>query len=331
MIYENICPICDSEKLIVTGKRIQDKQDLHWSTEYQKLQKRIFFEIWHPSITKVMMKRCLCMKCGFVLDLPRPDKEDIRKKYEFLVIHEKYLGALKSNSNRVITIENNQSKKLLKMAMEYLGQSNSKFRILDYGGGDGHFLKYMKNANHKCFLIDYNKNNVNGIKNIGNTINDIKPSFFFDLIIIRHVLEHLADPKELLINMKNHLKKCGVIYAEVPIQLCGAAMPNSDPVTHINYFQERSLRLLFELAGYKTLKIMCEVSTYHGHAVYVAKIIARKGLNHKIMTENRSYKRSIKLIKTNRIICIIRNYWTHPIQIINYISKALERRIIKYL
>ena len=76
---------------------------------------------------------------------------------------------------------------------------------------------------------------------------------------------------------------------------------------------------------------MCEVSTYHGHAVYVAKIIAKKGLNNKIIIENRNYKRSIKLIKTNRIICIIRNYWTHPIQIINYILKALERRFNKII
>lgn len=97
------CPVCSANKWQNTGVRIQKIADNHWKQGYPKIQKYVFFNIWHHNKQEVEMKRCVCQKCGFVLDFPRPDEKDIAKKYKYLTKVEKYLGSAKDISKKAIT------------------------------------------------------------------------------------------------------------------------------------------------------------------------------------------------------------------------------------
>ena len=68
-------------------------------------------------------------------------------------------------------------------------------------------IKYLKQAlgliKNKGILFRYTeKINFNGKK--------------FDIIFLFHVLEHIQNPKNFLLEIKKHLKDSGTIYLEVP-------------------------------------------------------------------------------------------------------------------
>lgn len=247
------CPICSANAWHQTGIRKQKADDPRWKYGYPKFQKNVFFTIWHNNATTVEIKRLVCKKCGFVSDFPRPDEKEISEKYNYLINVEKDIGSVKDISKKTMKQEYKQAITILKLSKSYMNQKTKILNILDYGGGDGHFLLPMKDIGNKCFLIDYNKFPVSGIIRLGSTIEDIHAKYTFNLIICRHVLEHTPSPLKLITDLKNYLIKDGVIFAEVPIQLFGQLKPATDPVTHINFFQEESLKIMFEIAGYNTV------------------------------------------------------------------------------
>ncbi len=76
----------------------------------------------------------------------------------------------------------------------------------------------------------------------------------YDLIISSHVLEHVPYPQEHLAELRSCLAKDSVLYVEVPFEqlMVDAETPESAARAkrhwheHVNFFSERSLRLLAE-------------------------------------------------------------------------------------
>ena len=89
--------------------------------------------------------------------------------------------------------------------------------ILDYGCGDGDFLKktqdFAKSISGVELQIDY----VNNLKNIGiscfNDIDNVKENSI-DTCFSFHVLEHLLDPIETLHKINNKLVENGIVIIE---------------------------------------------------------------------------------------------------------------------
>lgn len=324
------CPICSENKWHQTGIGKQDINDLRWKYGYAKIQKNVFFNIWHPNISIVETKRLACKKCGFVLDLPRPDEKDVFEKYQYLVRVEKHLGSTKNISKKAMKQENSQAIEILELVESYIGYNSKSLDILDYGGGDGHLLVSMKNRGNNCYLVDYNKFPVDGITRLGNTLGDVPENYKFDLIVCRHVLEHVSSPKEMITSFKDYLKKQGCVYAEVPIQLFGCPKPSSDPVTHINFFQEESFRILFGAAGFIPIVSRKKSTSYHGEPMTEkAQILAQKGDNH----INLSYKNSYDITKAYMFVSFLtrlKKKVANPITFGMYIIRRL-RYIIRRL
>ena len=97
---------------------------------------------------------------------------------------------------------------------------NNKLSILDYGSGDGYLSYSMGKINteldiHATDYIKFNSKfyeDVNFIefKNFSNDTNK------FDLIILRHVLEHIEEPAVLINDLVDKLNSGGYIMVEVP-------------------------------------------------------------------------------------------------------------------
>ena len=111
-----------------------------------------------------------------------------------------------------------KTKKYLKKFLNtYLVKNNT---ILDFGGGDGYLSYAIKeiNPNLKVFLSDISKPNSIYTEEINFlTIEELERSNNkFDVIILRHVLEHLENPLETINFLYEKLNTGGVIFIEVP-------------------------------------------------------------------------------------------------------------------
>lgn len=60
-------------------------------------------------------------------------------------------------------------------------------------------------------------------------------------------------------NLSSHLKKNGLLYVEVPMEVWGRAPLQSEPVTHLNFFTRSSLIFLLQAAGLEVLN--CQLSS----------------------------------------------------------------------
>lgn len=308
------CPVCSENAWHQAGTRTQRATDKRWKSGYPNIQKTVFFELWHPNEKIVEMKRCVCKKCGFVIDLPRPDEQEVDNKYQHLAVVEKDIGSSRAISPKAMKQEYKQTIDILDMAKSHLEYPSDVLDILDYGGGAGHLLIPMKERGHNCYLVDYNKSPMVGITRLGNTLEDIPGDQKFDFIMCRHVFEHVASPKTLAAGFMGYLRNKGLVYAEVPIQLFGATRPTDDPVTHINYFQKDSFRILFEIVGFSPIISRQKSTTYHGRHIIVAQILARKEpYQGKIISYGNSFEKTISLM-TRSYSTRLRIRMRHPLR-----------------
>lgn len=93
----------------------------------------------------------------------------------------------------------------------------SKKKLLDFGTGDGYLANYFYNNSFKTFASDIDKirpsflsKKITYLKN--NKLNKNK----FDIIVLRHVLEHVANPYNFIEKLKFNLNKKGFFYIEIP-------------------------------------------------------------------------------------------------------------------
>jgi 2-polyprenyl-3-methyl-5-hydroxy-6-metoxy-1,4-benzoquinol methylase len=98
--------------------------------------------------------------------------------------------------------------------------------ILDLGSGQGGTAKILS-ENNKVISLDLNivrlksqedfKDNIQRIN--GDALSVPLKSDSFDLIILQDVIEHVNDPKSLLISLQGLLKKNGILYLSTPNKL----------------------------------------------------------------------------------------------------------------
>jgi len=105
--------------------------------------------------------------------------------------------------------------------------------ILDYGSGNGVLSQLLENE----FKVD--------IYDIGMDIN----TNVYDCLILSHVLEHIYDVNEFIINISKNITNNGYLYIEVPnsefyhkmVDLCPLQEIN---IEHINFFSKFALNKL---------------------------------------------------------------------------------------
>jgi 2-polyprenyl-3-methyl-5-hydroxy-6-metoxy-1,4-benzoquinol methylase len=148
--------------------------------------------------------------------------------------------------------------------------------ILDIGCGQGAFLKLIKDktgaetwgVEMMPTLSETAKKNVDNLL-IGKIedLLDLIPNNYFDCITFNDVLEHVLEPTEVLRLIKPKLRIDGVIIASIPnvryISNLYELLIKKDweykdsgilDSTHFRFFTQKSMKRMFENAGYKLLK-----------------------------------------------------------------------------
>ena len=153
-----------------------------------------------------------CIKCSFVKISPNPNFKDLKKMYDNNNYHKEFYTHPEHNEYEASA---NYLKKYTK--------NNSI--ILDYGCGYGHFIKKISKKN-TLYGVELNSEVVNFLK-IKNknaiffTVQNFKKkklNFFFDIICLGDVLEHVTNPIKLLLDLDKNIKKGGLFFIEGPIE-----------------------------------------------------------------------------------------------------------------
>ncbi len=135
-------------------------------------------------------------------------------------------------------------------------------KILDVGCGTGNLLLKIRDADfgEEYYGVDigYAENPPNFIhftRCDAGTLPFAKESF--DLIIMRHLLEHLHEPTVALLEAKRVLKQGGYIYLEVPSvkNLFNPFGGNFyDDPTHVRPYTKRALSRMFDDSGFEDIQ-----------------------------------------------------------------------------
>jgi len=148
--------------------------------------------------------------------------------------------------------------------------------ILDIGCGQGAFLKLVKERTQAetwgieviTEIAEKAKTQVDNILigKIEERLDSI-PDAYFDCITFNDVLEHLVEPTKVLQSIKNKLSDNGFIIASLPnvryffnlrdLLIYKDWKYNDSGVldsTHLRFFTKKSMKRMFEDAGYKMIK-----------------------------------------------------------------------------
>lgn len=138
--------------------------------------------------------------------------------------------------------------------------------VLDIGAGRGWSLEWLKKnypdikelaaiePSKQCIA---NLKEVIGAEVVATDGDDEWSSSSFDLIIMRHVLEHFLDPLAVLSKVEEHLSPRGVAYIAVPNMMSpkGSLKNYWFRTVHTYYFSEMTLSRIGSMAGLSPIEI----------------------------------------------------------------------------
>lgn len=256
MVGDPDCPVCSARDWDVVRRRTYAAADASRVNAYVASCLRVLFEVWLPGESEVTLEARLCGRCGSVWYAPRPTEADLEAKYRFF-------GALPSGPVRAKAaprVDRVRERALLRHLRPFALKAGAS--LLDYGGGDGRLMRPLAARGCRCYVADFGRATIEGVKRLGETVLDIAPCHAFDVIVCNHVLEHLAEPLAVVRRLREHLKPGGHLFVEVPMEIWLQAPLLPEPVTHVNFFTEDSLRYLLGRAGFGVTR--CRLGRFVG-------------------------------------------------------------------
>lgn len=162
-------------------------------------------------------------------------------------------------------------------------------RLLEIGLGDGSFLSAMAKRGWDAWGIDISEAAVAmararvGIKvDLGDILEKPYEDDFFDMVVMRHVLEHLKDPAAALSEVHRILKPDGELCVVVPniesieAKIGGESWFHLDPEYHLSHFSSTTLTEALTLAGFRDIRLSQMLLGYRQTLTYA--IMSRIGL-----------------------------------------------------
>jgi len=140
-------------------------------------------------------------------------------------------------------------------------------RLLDLGFGRGHIMRLARAYGFEVYGMDSSSRLVHQLEpefgkrlSHGTLGTHAIPWDRFDVVIMSHVLEHLAEPGRVLQGVLAKLSPGGVLYVAVPdieslqFRIFGKYWDAINPMVHMQYFNEESLSRLLRDNGFVNLE-----------------------------------------------------------------------------
>ena len=198
MILHKKCPYCNSSDLI------------GWSIDCSREG---------PHISRVK-----CKKCDLIFANPMANNNELSEYYSKYSDTKKYEGydlksIAKKNIKRIDKLSENEIFKEAK----YISHFNNNDKFLDIGAGLGLGLAYARKLGFKLYATEFDQNAIDFINTnfdadcfLGDLQKAKYPDNFFDLIHVSHVIEHVTDLDEFIIEIKRILKNDGFVCIGTP-------------------------------------------------------------------------------------------------------------------
>jgi ubiquinone/menaquinone biosynthesis C-methylase UbiE len=190
-----------------------------------------------------------CDHCALVTTYPMPSEKLLQQYYDRNYWQS---GQLKSSIS-LDTLYRWRMAPIVSAIRKYTAHDG---KILDWGCGDGSFIRLLRSFGLHCFGIDAYKKDLNDPCILNATIQNAGfPDEYFDIITCFHVLEHLTDPLASVKHALMLLKTGGLIIIEVPnldsvgFQIFKRRWQPLEIPTHLNHFTPVTLQKVFEAAG----------------------------------------------------------------------------------
>lgn len=209
-----------------------------------------------------------CGLCGFIFQNPRPS-EKAWSEYYSSGDYDKFHRP-RSHPFEHAESKSNVGVVTLKRIDQYLSTNDWRHgivpkgnRVCEIGSGSGDVISvfegnelYAIEPSEECRGVLKEK----GINIVWSSIDQAKDSNCkFDIILMRHILEHVYDPKRFLETVRCLLADNGIMYIAVPnILLSDQTFINMFTYPHISYFSIHTLQYLCRSVGYTVLGIKAD-------------------------------------------------------------------------
>lgn len=262
----------DYGRILLYNSPRPQRVSIHALTEKERRCRSALFETWFKGQESAELTSVVCEKCGFGCYAPRPSNDDLREKYAFYNAQGWDIGGQAGHSHTARSSDAARAERIFELTAD--SAAAGSLSVLDYGGGNGKLLRPFLERGHRCCIIDYSNDILPGIEKLGDDIESLSTRERFDLIIISHVLEHVAEPRELLGSLRAFMKPDGRLYAEVPMEIWAGIRIGPDPITHVNYFTPASFNLLVRKAGLRPVEQRTTAGSYGASRLLVSWILA---------------------------------------------------------
>jgi SAM-dependent methyltransferase len=201
-----------------------------------------------------------CPKVGLGYTSPYPTLETAGFLYE-----DKNTSDFDARKNNVFEMIKDWRGQQFFLSLIKDGKDQKKVKhVLDYGTGNGRFARLAGKVfvNAMVDAVDYQLDPGDGLQQALSKrvrylyVDKLKNiNYKYDLIFLRHVIEHTDNPISLLKELASKLSDQGVIYIEVPNLNCGCSKvfgkywPGYYVPRHIYHYTRQSLELICVRAG----------------------------------------------------------------------------------
>ena len=208
-----------------------------------------------PGIEESAFGVLVCGRCGTGRTDPLPDPTQLEAFYP-----DEYYGGENDGKFRPFIealVKSTSARKARRLTKGLPPGS----RILDLGCGRGTMLGAFADRGLEVHGVEVNERAARGADpraeiHIAERLSDVGyPPEFFDRVVIWHVLEHLVDPRETLVEVHRILKRGGQVaiavpnYSSLQARWAGPDWFHLDLPRHFHHFPLRALRTLIESCG----------------------------------------------------------------------------------
>jgi hypothetical protein len=234
-----LCPICKSAKVEVRGP----------------------YHGTHPIFTG--LKRAHCCSCGMVFAVPMP-AEKILGQY-----NSSYFASAHGSHPRdpfSIAFFSGIARLRLSYIERYLGKHNCNVSVLmEVGPGHGFFARNFleKYPDTTYRAIETDTSCYTSLKDVGVHLVDVSSKMEkimpVDLVVMSHVLEHVANPRGFISDVTQNLREGGILFIEVPCR-DWEYKPINEP--HLLFFDKGPMQHLLRQMGFEDIQV-----SYHGQEI----------------------------------------------------------------
>jgi SAM-dependent methyltransferase len=227
------CPICTAENLTRKGK--------------------------NPSFPRSYIYKC--KGCRFAFSCPLPSTDELQNYYQsgFYVKSDD-----PSELQGRMAWANRRASSQLKLLQRFLPSHVDGLKAFEFGCSEGSMLSLLQNLGFDVYAYEPDSRMAvlanSRLQGDGRVVNALFQDEDFvqdsyDLIVSSHVLEHLLDPCNHLLSVKNALRKDGILFLEIPNQYAlnnyvGIDAPKNG---HLYFYSINAIKKLLARLGFEIL------------------------------------------------------------------------------